>query len=921
MAFRRAGAPVAAAFAMLLLFAAAGAAPEAAPPETTVLAMARNRNWEGGAGTIWRYYEVWQTELVRKPDGKLVRVDPLYPRLDYDAVKTWGEEARTRKAAQDQSVQIREANTVKGAPLPPADWAKVEFDDSRWVRTPIPMGSSYRSLALLCLRGKFTVTDPAQAGDLTLTATFQGGAVFYLNGKEVGRANLPAGAFTPETPAEDYPNDAFLDASGQLLPHPSPQNQKDADLVARQKLRTRTATVTVPAAALRAGNNVLAVEIHRAPAAEAMFTKISPARMGYGLSDHYNWFWNRATIEDLKLTAKAPPSIVQPNTGRPALTQVWNHPIWERVDLRFYGDPGDALQPLHIRGARNGTFSDQVVVSSTNASALANLQAAVEPSGSRALPAGWVQVRYPAPYRVWQGQVFEPIETTPPTNMIHLQPVWVSVNIPQDAKAGDYTATLAVSANGLASVRTPVQVHVSDWTLPPPSDYVAHMAFIQSPESVSLTYNVPMWSKEHWDLIDQSFRVLADTATKEINLPLVRRTHFGNEHGMLWWVRKPDGTLAPKFDIVEKYIATAARHLVKIPVVVFYVIEADADGCPWITEFDPATGELKNAKAPPWGTPEARAFWQPAFEGFRKILAKHGLEKSLALGYHAESGNGPCAPGGCIDDMKIVAPEARWVRVGHFWGIGGKDKLEVGPGGNPWARVSLVAGNYGVGWDPETDKPFYGWRNPYPVLAYTRDACFREYSQAWVYRLAAETVLLSGQRQNMPGWGVCDIAGMFGRDTFLGCKGFGPLGADFWTDVVSRFNDPAAGTWDPRSCWSTVQLDNGGVIAVIGRGTKGPVPSLRTECLREGLQEAEARVFCQEALLDDARRAKLGPDIEKRCREVCDDQTRALRLLSEFRAFGTGKGQYEQNYIFQPAGWQDLSLRLYEMAAEVSKAR
>ena len=33
----------------------------------------------------------------------------------------------------------------------------------------------------------------------------------------------------------------------------------------------------------------------------------------------------------------------------------------------------------------------------------------------------------------------------------------------------------------------------------------------------------------------------------------------------------------------------AAKELVKIPVIVFYIIEADADGCPWVTEFDPAT--------------------------------------------------------------------------------------------------------------------------------------------------------------------------------------------------------------------------------------------------------------------------------------------------------------------------------------------
>jgi hypothetical protein len=886
----------------------------AEPADVVVLQMTRNRNWDGG-GTIWRYYEAWQTDVVRKEDGKLVRVDPLNPRANYDPKKAWDEQNAGRNS-KDFDLQLKETETIKGSPFPPADWSKPGFDDSRWVRTPIPMGSSYRSLALICLRGKFIVNDPSQVTELMLDAVIQGGAVVYCNGQEVGRFHLPPGKIGFDSPAEDYPKDAFVDSTGGLLGIGwDNSGLKNPDTATRWKSRSRTVSVKIPAAAIQKGVNVLAIEAHRAPAAEAMYTKLSPGKMGYGLSDNYGWFWNRVDVKELTLTAKAMAGAVAANTGRPGGVQVWNHPTWERVDNRFYGEPGDSLKPLRINGARSGTFSDQFVVSSTNA--IKGLQVDVQASGGKVIPAAWVRVGYPGLYKVWNGALFEQIEDALPAAIPSVQPVWVTVDIPKDAKAGDYAATVTVRADGMAQVRAPVQLHVSDWALPPPEDCVTHMAFIQSPESVALSYGVPMWSKEHWALIEQSFKILKSVANKELNLPLVRRTHFGNEHGMVWFVRNKDGSYEPDFHVAEKYIEVASRQLVKIPVVVFYIIEADAEGRPWVTEFDPATGELKGIKGPPWGTPEARAFWNPVFAGLRAILAKHGLEKSLALGYAAMGGNGPEAPAALIADMKAVAPEARWVRVSHFWSGGG---LEKGPGGNPWARVSLVAGNYGVGWDPETDKPFYGWLNPYPVTAYLRDSCFKEYSQTWVYRLAPEMVLLSGQRAHMAGWGVGDIAGEFGRDTFLGCRGFGPMGADFWVDVVARFNDPTAGLWDPRSCWSTVQLDNGGVINMVGRGVKGPVQSIRTESLREGVQEAEARVFCQNALLDEGQRTRLGPDLAKRCKDVCDDRTRALRYLSEFRAFGTGKGQTEQNYVFNPAAWQDLSVQLYDMAAEVAKA-
>ena len=44
----------------------------------------------------------------------------------------------------------------------------------------------------------------------------------------------------------------------------------------------------------------------------------------------------------------------------------------------------------------------------------------------------------------------------------------------------------------------------------------------------------------------------------------------------------------------------------------------------------------------------------------------------------------------------------------------------------------------------------------------------------------------------------------------------------------------------------------------VGPGKSGPVPTGRTRMLQEGLQEAEVRIFVQNAILDDDKKAKLG---------------------------------------------------------------
>ncbi|MCX7805915.1 MAG: hypothetical protein N3A38_12095, partial [Planctomycetota bacterium] len=71
---------------------------------------------------------------------------------------------------------------------PPADWMQPEFDDGAWWRAPGPFYGGYGfrqpgTIALICLRGKFGVDDPARVKSLTFSATYRGGIVIYLNGK------------------------------------------------------------------------------------------------------------------------------------------------------------------------------------------------------------------------------------------------------------------------------------------------------------------------------------------------------------------------------------------------------------------------------------------------------------------------------------------------------------------------------------------------------------------------------------------------------------------------------------------------------------------------------------------------------------------------------------------------------------------
>ena len=133
---------------------------------------------------------------------------------------------------------------------PPAAWKSMNFSDVGWKRGLAPLGYSpdnedgaatviaggENSHLTDYFRRVFTVEDPAQiSGELTVRYQRDDGLVIWINGIELLRDNMPPGIPDHHTPAAG-------NASGEGEWH----------------------SVSVPAEALVAGDNVLAVETHQA---------------------------------------------------------------------------------------------------------------------------------------------------------------------------------------------------------------------------------------------------------------------------------------------------------------------------------------------------------------------------------------------------------------------------------------------------------------------------------------------------------------------------------------------------------------------------------------------------------------------------------------------------------------------------------
>lgn len=173
-----------------------------------------------------------------------------------------------------KQVLFKQAWLDTPTPPPPPNWMSADFDDGNWTRAPATRASRTPYLERLCLRGTFEVTDPAKVRGLKVSVGYHGGAIVYVNGKEIARSNVQVGPSTgsPSTSsgqvggaalAEAYPAEAFVLPGGELIRRRQPDSPERNRRVA---LWDRdTGEVAIPPERLHKGVNVLAVEILRAP--------------------------------------------------------------------------------------------------------------------------------------------------------------------------------------------------------------------------------------------------------------------------------------------------------------------------------------------------------------------------------------------------------------------------------------------------------------------------------------------------------------------------------------------------------------------------------------------------------------------------------------------------------------------------------
>jgi len=821
-----------------------------------------------------------------------------------------------------------------------ADWMKTDFDDRFWHRGPLLLVPKTALLAKACLRGKFTVTDPAAVKGLKLSVTYNGGLIVYVNGRELRREHVQPGKLLADGPGGEERNLAGCE---------------------------------IPPNMLQKGMNVIGLEF-----VCSAYPKEGQEGVESG-TDVYNV--NCAEVKEIRLQADGDAGLV-PNVGRPEGLQVWTaDPLAVDYSLDF-GDRAEPLRPVTIIAARNGLFSGKLIVGSSKPMRGLKVTAGDLKGPGGRIPADAVRFRFGLewgeqsprensrlnhllPFVQYDAKQFNALAPTPPEetpvkplarawyrekNLPEtvaptpgaIVPVWLTVKTPADLKPGTYAGAVRVEAEGESPIEAPIEVRVADWTLPDVQDYRTWVDAIQCPDTLAMEYDVPLWSEKHWAMIAESFRLIGETGCRVVYIPLLAHTNLGNEESMVQWVKKGD-RYDYDFSIMERYLDAAEKNMGRPKLLIFvvwdvYMLPKDAKEKPhgvafrvkshlehmekiggqfglgpMVTVQTPgADGKVSKEPVimPSHLDPAAsKPLWKPLFDELHQRLKKRNMDELAMLGLLHDT----WATKPEVEFFQDVTGNMPWVIQSHGGPAEGEKLYKIAPIGYQavvWDVRFSDDGADGHGRGKGLIDSLHGWNRK--VLWSQFERWTRETHPPTRWLTQAEVCITGAQR------------------------GPGRLGCEYWKVIKDKKGKRTGRCYEryPESDWRNLVIPE----AMMAPGPDGAVATNQMEALRLGVQECETIIAVERALVDEKLRAKLGDDLVQRCERYLHARHQMMWLaLSNLQFYHTKPGSDKawettslaKNWRNMPnvtghnwflgSGHQERTAELFALAGEVTR--
>lgn len=148
------------------------------------------------------------------------------------------------------------------------------------------------------------------------------------------------------------------------------------------------------------------------------------------------------------------------------------------------------------------------------------------------------------------------------------RPIWISIDIPEDAKAGIYSGNI-IRKSKTGTIKHEITLEVQNKLLPKPSEWAFHLDLWQNPFAVARFHEVELWSESHIELLRKYLTMLANAGQKCITTTLIdkpwgdNKPCYDNFGSMISWTRKMDGNWEYDYTNFDRYVNLAMESGIK----------------------------------------------------------------------------------------------------------------------------------------------------------------------------------------------------------------------------------------------------------------------------------------------------------------------------------------------------------------------
>lgn len=240
-----------------------------------------------------------------------------------------------------------------------------------------------------------------------------------------------------------------------------------------------------------------------------------------------------------------------------------------------------------------------------------------------------VFIRYTNALGVLYPDILDPVERLD-MPACTIRPVWVTVDIPANTPAGEYTIIVKAIAENHDPVEFRLTIEVLSMILPDSKNWRFHLDLWQNPYAVARWHRVEPWSEGHFSLLAPYYKMLAQAGQKCLTVSLLHQPWGAQTYdpfeGMIDWIKLSDGTWEYDFTVFDHYVEKAETWGFNGRINCYSM-------CPWSNQFryrDKAKGDYLTIIAKP-GSKEYEAHWTPFLRAFEQHLKEKGWLGRVAI--------------------------------------------------------------------------------------------------------------------------------------------------------------------------------------------------------------------------------------------------------------------------------------------------